>query len=89
MFYYSFPIGPHFFDKIKVLNLDLKLCPHQDLTQTSFPTKFQNFWMDYLRDISILVYRRFFMDIVLCMNILESLYLGGSLAKSSDALLAN
>jgi hypothetical protein len=76
-FYYNFPIGP---DKLKVSNLDLKICPHEGLPQTSLPTKFQNFWINYLRDTSMLTKRRFFMDI------LENPYLGDNLLKSSETL---
>ncbi len=85
-FYYNFPIGLHFSDKLKVSNLDLKLCPHEGLHQTSLPTKFQNFWINYLRDTSMLAKRRFFMDIVLCMETLENVYLGDNLSKGSETL---
>jgi len=85
-FYYNFPIGPHFSDKLKVSNLDLKLCPHEGLHQTSLPTKCQNIWTNYLRDTSMLAKRRFFMDIVLYMDVLENPYLGDNLSKCSEIL---
>ncbi len=85
-FYYNFPLGPHFSDKLKVSNLDLKLCPHRDLYETSLSTKFQNLWMNYLRHTSILAKKRFFMDIVLCMDILENPYLRDNLFKDSETL---
>jgi hypothetical protein len=53
-FYYNFPIGLYLSDGIKVMNLGLEFCPHQGLNETSLPTKFQNFWTDYLRDASML-----------------------------------
>jgi hypothetical protein len=85
-FYYNYPIRPHFSDKLKVSNLDLKFCPHEGLHQTRLSTKFQNFWIDYLRDTSMLAKRRFFMDIVLCMDTLENPYLGDNLSKGSETL---
>ncbi len=84
--YYNFPIGLYFSDKIKVSNLDLKLCPHQGLNQTSLPTKLQHFWIDCLRDTGMSAQRRFFMDIVLCMDILKNSYLQDSLSKNSETL---
>ncbi len=85
-FYYNFPIGPHFSDKLKVQNLYLKLWPHEGLHHTSLPTKFQNFCINYLRDTIMLTNRRFFLDIVLCMEILENAYLGDHLSKGSETL---
>jgi hypothetical protein len=57
-FYYDIPIGPHFSDKLKVWNLDLKLCAHEGLHQTSLPTKFQNFWINYLRDTTVVCWQK-------------------------------
>ena len=39
------PIGPHFSDKLKVSHLDLKLYPQEGLYHTSLHTKFENFWI--------------------------------------------
>ena len=85
-FYFNFPIWRPFSDKLQVSNLGLKLCPHEGLHQTSLPTKFQKFWINYLRDASMLAKRRFFMGILLCMDILENPYLGNSLSKTFENL---
>jgi hypothetical protein len=53
-FYYDFPVGPHFPGKVKVSIFDLKHCLHQGLNKTSLLTKFQNFWISHLRDMSML-----------------------------------
>ncbi len=54
--YYNFPVGPHFFGKVKVSNFDLKLCQHQSLNRTSLPTQSQKFWINHLRDINFSKY---------------------------------
>ena len=58
--YYHFPVRSHFSGKFKVSNFEVKLYPYQGLNKTSLPTKFQNFWANHLRDMSMLAQRRFF-----------------------------
>ncbi len=43
IFYYNFPEGPHFSEKLKVSSFVMKLCTYQDLNQSSLSTKFQTF----------------------------------------------
>ena len=52
--YYNVPTGPYFSDNMKLSNLGQQFYPHQGLIQTSLPTKFQNFWIHYLRDTGML-----------------------------------
>jgi hypothetical protein len=60
-FCYDYREALHLFGKIKVSSFDLKLCPHQGISQTSLFTKFKNFWTNYPQDIDVLAEVRLFM----------------------------
>src|SRR5271163_4932080 len=84
--YYNFPIGPYFSDNMKLLNLDLKFCLHQGLNQTSLPTKFQNFWTNYLRDMDSPKYPCITKYPSKSVFMLTYQYLGDNVSKNSETL---